>query len=100
MIERRPMRDCSDKHVEITMTYQPNREVFSSGAVSQNEKILRLGQQITEAREYRRELENAFAHYFGDGHSPLYWKLEKHIVDLRISEMESQFTALLDSFGD
>jgi hypothetical protein len=84
----------------MTMTYQPNREVFSSGTISQHEKILRLRQEITGSREYRRELENAFAHYFGDGHSPLYWKLEKHIVDLRISEMESQLTALLDSCGD
>ena len=82
------------------MTYQPNREAFSSGTVSQHEKIFRLRQEITGSREYRRELENAFAHYFGDGHSPLYWKLEKHIVDLRISEMESQLTALLDSCGD
>ena len=82
------------------MTYQPNREVFSSGAVSQHEKILRLRQEIAGSREYRRELESAFAHYFGDGHSPLYWKLEKHIVDLRISEMESRLTALLDSCGD
>ena len=82
------------------MTYQPNREVFSSGAVGQHEKILRLRQEITASQEYRRELENAFVHYFGDGHSPLYWRLEKHIVDVRISEMEFQLTTLLDSYGD
>lgn len=82
------------------MTYQPNCEVFPSGAVSLHETMLRLRQEIADAQEYRRKLENAFEHFFGNGHSPLYWRLEKQIVDLRISEMESQLTALLDSYGD
>jgi hypothetical protein len=86
--------------MEMNVTYQPNREVFPSAAVSLHEKMLRLQQEITEAQEYRYKLANAFEHFFGDGHSPLYWRLEKQIVDLRISEMESQLTSLLDSYGD
>jgi hypothetical protein len=86
--------------MEMTMTYQPSGEVFPSGAVSLHEKMLRLRQEITDAQEYRRRLENAFEHFFGNGHSPLYWRLEKQIAYLRISEMESRLSALLDIYGD
>ena len=82
------------------MTYQPSREVFPADAVSLHEKMLRLRQEIIEAQEYRRKLEDAFDYHFANGHSPSYWKVEKQIVELRISEMESQLTALLDSYAD
>ena len=84
------------------MTYQPSREVFPSEAVSLQEKMLRLRQQIIEAQQYRRKLEGEDSPQGAADAvlSACYWRVEKQITDLRIWEMESRLTALLDIQGD
>jgi hypothetical protein len=90
------------KALEMIMTYQPSREVFPSDAVSLQEKMLRLRQQIIEAQQYRRKLEGEETVQATDDVvlSACYWRVEKQITDLRIWEMESRMTALLDIQGD
>ncbi len=95
----------SAKRMEMIMTYQPSREVFPSDAMSLQEKMLRLRQQIVEARAYRTQLEKdgnqgeagPSGRTFGNISS---LRIEKQITELRISEMEARLTALLDSYGD
>lgn len=85
------------------MTYQPGRDVFPSEAISLQEKMLRLRQQIIEAQQYRRKLDSEHPGRESDiGVAPnaSYWRVEKQITDLRIWEMESRLTALLDIQGD
>ena len=92
------------KSMEMSMTYQPSREVFPSDAVSLQEKMLRLRQQIIEAQQYRLRLEKdtlrgeaGLSGYAFSSVSSL--RVEKQITELRISEMEGRLTALLDSYG-
>jgi hypothetical protein len=89
------------------MTYHPGRDVFPSDALNLHEKMLRLRQDIVEAQQYRRKLENehpvlerAEADYQTPGVNASYWRVEKQITELRIWEMESRLTALLDIQGD
>lgn len=85
------------------MTYQHGRDVFPSDAASLQEKMLRLRQQIIEAQQYRRKLENEHPGRESENGAALntsYWRVEKQITDLRIWEMESRLTALLDIQGD
>jgi hypothetical protein len=85
------------------MTYQHGRDVFPSDATSLQEKMLRLRQQIIEAQQYRRKLENEHPRREIDDRAALntsYWRVEKQITELRIWEMESRLTALLDIQGD
>ena len=87
------------------MTYQPNHEVFPSDAMTLQEKMLRLRQQIIEAQQYRRKLEGEHVYDYrtdvaAEGLGASYWRVEKQITDLRIWEMESRLTALLDIQGD
>jgi hypothetical protein len=91
----------------MSMSYQPGRDVFTSEAVSLQEKMLRLRQQIDEAQQYRRQLDNGHdesgaseAPAQGQGPGSSYWRVEKQIADLRIWELEARMTALLDSHGD
>jgi hypothetical protein len=83
--------------------YQPGRDVFPSEADSLQEKMLRLRQQIIEAQQYRRKLEDEHPGRESDNAVALntsYWRVEKQITELRIWEMESRLTALLDIQGD
>ena len=89
------------------MTFHPGKEVFPLEAENVQEKMLRLRQQIIEAQSYRRKLDSA--HPFPDGLAVVarenaldtsYWSVEKQITDLRIWEMESRLTGLLDIQGD
>lgn len=82
------------------MTYQPCFDMFAPGAVSLDEKLRRLRGEITAAQDYQRRLEAAFDHFFGNGHSPLYWRIEKAMVARRILEMESQLSQMLRRYGD
>jgi hypothetical protein len=86
------------------MSFHPGREVFPSEPESVQEKMLRLRQQIIEAQSYRRKLDSAHAlEDDATGESALdtsYRSVEKQITDLRIWEMESRLTALLDIQGD
>jgi hypothetical protein len=82
--------------MEMSMSYQPSHESFPSDAVSLHEKMLRLRQQIVEAQQYRRTLDGEA----GATVSASSLKMEKQIADLRISEMESRLTGLLDWYAD
>jgi hypothetical protein len=89
------------------MTFHPGIEVFPSEAESLQEKMLRLRQQIIEAQRYRRKLDSAHPRQEGfaapakeSALDTSYWAVEKQITDLRIWEMESRLTALLDIQGD
>ena len=89
------------------MTFHPGREVFPAEAENVQEKMLRLRQQIIEAQHYRRKLDSthplpdAFAATAPDSAlDTSYWIVEKQIADLRIWDMESRLTALLDIQGD
>jgi hypothetical protein len=73
--------------MEMTMSYHSSQDVFSSDTVSLQEKMLRLRQEIVEAQQHRLQLDAA----------P---RAEKQLADLRISQMESKFTALLDTYSD
>jgi hypothetical protein len=97
----------SNKRMETIMSYYPGSEASSSDiAASLQEKMERLRQQITEAQRYRRELEGEASvpaqanGQTANGLSASYWKVEKQITDLRIWEMESRLTGLLDRQGD
>lgn len=81
--------------MEMSMTYQPSHESFPSDAVSLQEKMLRLRQQIVEAQQYRRTLDSDAVAVSASS-----LKVEKQIADLRISEMESRLTGLLDCYAD
>jgi hypothetical protein len=89
------------------MTFHPGMEVFPSEAESLQEKMLRLRQQIIEAQSYRRRLDSEHPRRDGiaiatreSGLDASYWSVEKQITDLRIWEMESRLTGLLDIQGD
>lgn len=88
------------------MTYHAGMEVFPSEAESLQEKMLRLRQQIIEAQRYRRKLDGAhplqesIADHADGGLETSYRTVEKQITDLRIWEMESRLTGLLDVQGD
>jgi hypothetical protein len=91
--------------MEMSMTYQPSRDVFPSDAVSLQEKMRRLRQEISDAQRYRRKLDTESvaqgeAGRSGKFASPSSLKVEKQITDLRISEMEARLTALLDRYSD
>jgi flagellar hook-associated protein FlgK len=98
---------ASNKRMETIMSYHAGTEASPSDiAASLQEKMERLRQQITEAQNYRRQLEGdvpAPVEANGasvNGLSASYWKVEKQITDLRIWEMESRLTGLLDRQGD
>lgn len=89
------------------MNYHSGIEAdISDVAASLQEKMERLRQQITEAQNYRRQLDGEVAVPVemngtgANGLSASYWKVEKQITDLRIWEMESRLTGLLDRQGD
>jgi hypothetical protein len=94
------------KNQELIMTYHPAMEVFPSEDEGLQEKMLRLRQQIIEAQGYRRKLDGT--HSIQEGVADAddadldtsYWTVEKQITDLRIWEMESRLTGLLDVQGD
>jgi hypothetical protein len=93
--------------MELIMTFHPGMEVFPSEAESLQEKLLRLRQQIIEAQSYRRRLDSEHPRRDSiaiatreSGLDASYWNVEKQITDLRIWEMESRLTGLLDIQGD
>lgn len=87
------------------MTYQPSRDVFPSDIVSLQEKMRRLQQEISDAQQYRLELDRETgmegeAGAAGKFDSTSSLRIEKQITDLRISEMQARLTALLDRYSD
>jgi hypothetical protein len=105
MMRRLRLRGVVKKNQELIMTFHPGMEVFPSEADSLQEKMLRLRQQILEAQRYRRKLDSTPAQRSQPAASESaldasYWSVEKQITDLRIWEMESRLTALLDIQGD
>jgi hypothetical protein len=91
--------------MEMSMTYQPSRDVFPSGIVSLQEKMRRLQQEISDAQHYRLQLDREAgaqgeAGPTGKFDSASSLKVEKQITDLRISEMQARLTALLDRYCD
>lgn len=69
------------------MTYQPSREMFPVEAVSLQDKMQRLRQEIVEAEQHRLLMDAAPT-------------AEKYKADRRISEMQARLTQLLDRFCD
>jgi hypothetical protein len=108
MFMMRPSRrgGVTKKNQELIMTYHPAMEVFPSEDESLQEKMLRLRQQIIEAQGYRRKLDSVNPVQEGAAEAEdsdldmSYWTVEKQITDLRIWEMESRLTGLLDVQGD